>query len=116
MRGSRLFSSLIVAALVATISFFFQPVAGVADDGRIVIEIHNLTFAPEMPAVEVGDVVVWINQDIVPHTVTATDESWDSGLIESGDRWETVVTAGMVEEYYCQFHPSMIAWSDIGTG
>ncbi len=40
------------------------------------------------------------------HTATAKDDSWDSGLIEAGGEWETMITDEM---YYCRFHPSMIA-------
>lgn len=116
MSGFKLLPSLIVAVFAVTIAFFSPPETGAADERRIVIEILNFEFAPEMPAVAVGDVVVWVNHDIVPHTVTATDESWDSGLIEAGIEWKMLVTAGMIEEYYCQFHPTMIASLEVGTG
>lgn len=103
----------IVAAFVAaiTVSTIASPQA--AAEERIVIEIENFQFVPANPATAVGDVVIWINNDIVPHTVTSKDNSWDSGKIGAGESWETVVTADMVQDYFCRFHPSMTARLDI---
>ncbi len=99
---------LIVAAFVATIAFPFGPETKAADGRYVVIEIRSFEFTPNAPVVEPGDVIVWINRDIVPHTVTSRDESWSSGTIETGDEWKTVITANMLQDYFCRFHPSMI--------
>ena len=56
-----------------------------------------------------GDIVIWKNRDIVPHTATAKDGGWDSGTIEAGGSWQTVITEDMIGTYFCVFHPSMIA-------
>lgn len=74
---------------------------------RHVVEIRNLKFHPERVTVAPGDTVVWINQDIVPHTVTADDKSWDSRKIAKQARWELVIQPGMRKSYFCRFHPSM---------
>ena len=100
---------LIVAALVATITIFPILNAIAAPERRVVIEIREFEFVPERSQVNPGDVVVWKNVDIVPHTVTSKDDRWDSGLIETGGKWEMLITDDMVEEYFCRFHPSMIA-------
>ena len=65
------------------------------------------------PDVKPGDVIVWVNKDVVPHTVSAKDGSWDSGLIKSGGAWETVVDDDTFQAYFCKFHPSMVAGLDI---
>lgn len=108
MDGSALILKLAVAAIVATA---FHPAleAGAVDGQRIVIEIRSLKFLPGNQPVRAGHVVVWRNRDIVPHTATAKDDSWDSGLIESGGEWETMITDDMTQTYYCRFHPSMTA-------
>ena len=98
-----------VAAIAATVAICLSVAAMAADEGRVVIEIRDFAFVPEQPAVSPGDIVVWKNLDIVPHTVTSKDDSWDSGLIEAGGTWEMVVTADKVPVYYCRYHPSMIA-------
>ncbi|MFT5706916.1 MAG: plastocyanin [Oceanospirillaceae bacterium] len=59
-------------------------------------------------AIRVGDTITWINQDIVPHTATAADNSWDTGLIEAGAQVSLRVTQGWVSEYYCIYHPKMV--------
>ena len=99
----------IVAAIVATVAILFSLAAATAGESRVVIEIREFEFVPERPTVSPGDVVVWKNLDIVPHTATSEDDSWDSSLIEAGGTWEMVVTEDMVMAYYCRFHPSMIA-------
>ena len=104
---------LIVAALAATIAFHPALQAEATEEQRVVVEIRNLKFVPATLVVSTGDVVVWKNMDIVPHTVTSKDESWDSGTIEADGEWETIVTEDMLRDYYCRFHPSMIASLDI---
>jgi plastocyanin len=103
----------IVAALAATFAVPFGPHANAGEASRIVIEIKALAFAPTLPVVRAGDTVVWRNLDIVPHTATATDGSWDSGEIEAGGEWETVITEKMSMDYFCAFHPSMVAALDV---
>ena len=74
---------------------------------RHVVEIRELAFVPDRLVAAPGDTVVWINRDIVSHTATAEDESWDSGEIEAGGRWQMVVTASTGPAYFCVFHPAM---------
>lgn len=109
MSRSALVLNLIVAALAATIAFHPGSEATAAESRTIVIEISGFTFLPESPDVRPGDVVVWKNMDIVPHTATAKDESWDSGSIESGGAWEMTIADELIESYFCRFHPSMVA-------
>jgi plastocyanin len=107
---------LVMAGIPAAIAFLSGPETQAAEGRRIVIEIRDLAFAPDAPKLKPGDVVVWINKDIVPHTVTAADDSWDSGQIDSGGRWEMVMKEGQFKRYYCQFHPSMTTRLHIVTG
>ena len=73
------------------------------------VDIRGLKFQPVELVVAPGDTIVWINHDIVPHTATAGDKSWDSKSIGKQGQWETVVQSGMAEEYFCRFHPNMKA-------
>ncbi len=104
---------LIVAAVVATIAVYLSFDATAASERRVVIEIREFEFIPERPVVDPGDIVVWKNLDIVPHTVTSKDGNWDSGLIEAGGTWVMLVTHDTGEAYYCRYHPSMVAALDI---
>ncbi len=98
---------LIVVALAATIAFISGFEAEATDARRHVIEIRSFKFVPEVPDVSPGDVVVWKNMDLVPHTVTSKDDSWNSGLIAAGGEWEAVIFNDMVQDYFCGFHPVM---------
>ena len=115
MHGSALVLKLVVAAIVATTAVHPGLEIKAAEGQRIVIEIRGLKFLPGSQAIRPGDVVVWKNMDIVPHTATAKDDSWDSGLIEAGGEWETMITEEMTKAYYCQYHPSMVATLNIET-
>ncbi len=113
MSRPALIPNLIVAALAATIAFHPGLEAKAAESRTIVIEIRGFAFLPESPAVRPGDVVVLKNMDIVPHTATAKDESWDSGSIAAGGEWVMTVTDELIEGYFCRFHPSMVAALEI---
>jgi plastocyanin len=71
------------------------------------IEIRNFAFAPARLQVAVGDTVVWINRDVVPHTVTDSLARWDSGELGAGDRWTWVASEAGRFRYLCAYHPSM---------
>ena len=105
---------MIVAAVVATVILIPGLEANAADARRIVVEIRGFQFIPEAPVVDTGDVVVWKNMDLVPHTVTSNDDSWESGLIAAGAEWETVVSVDMVQDYHCRYHSSMTGRLTIG--
>ena len=71
------------------------------------IEITNFVFVPAVVNARVGDTITWVNSDIVPHTATGEGGSWDTGSISKGESKSLVVTAGMVSDYICRFHPTM---------
>ena len=78
------------------------------------VEIRQFQFVPDVLAVAPGDTIDWINLDIVPHTVTALDGSWDSQNLDAGAQWSTEVVASMSGAYFCRYHPSMVAVFMIG--
>ena len=94
-------------AFAATCFFFFPPLTQASDQRRIEIEIENFQFVSGEMDLRPGDVVVWINRDIAPHTATALDGSWDSGLLKTGDSWEMLIGEDISLAYFCKFHPLM---------
>ena len=80
---------------------------------RHVIEMRQLVFRPSTLIVSPGDTVVWINRDIVPHTATAEDESWDSEVIAPDQSWEMVPTEIGSQSYICSLHPSMVGTLEV---
>jgi plastocyanin len=51
---------------------------------KVAVAIENLKYRPATVEVEVGDTVVWTNNDDRDHTVTADDGSFDSGRLRAG--------------------------------
>ena len=64
-------------------------------------------FIPNPDTVSANSQVTWNNKDIAPHTATATDGSFDTGIINVGSSGSaTVKTQGSVP-YRCTIHPWM---------
>ncbi len=76
---------------------------------RLEVSITEFSFKPERIAVAAGDTITWINRDIVPHTVSATNGRFHSGTIAAGARWTRVLSAADTGAYLCRFHPTMRA-------
>lgn len=72
-----------------------------------VLKITGFEFVPPRIAVSVGDTLIWSNEDIVPHTATATGGAWDSGTIAAKGRATVVIRAAGRVDYQCALHPSM---------
>ena len=71
------------------------------------VEIRGFTYLPARLEVGAGDTVVWVNRDVVPHTVTRDGGRWDSGSVEGERAWRLIVTPQGSQSYYCAFHPTM---------
>lgn len=97
----------IVAALAATIAF--HPVLGARTPKTqpVVIEIRKFEFVPKTVRINPGDVVVWKNMDIVPHTATASGGSWDTGSLARSETGNVEFSEPGRINYICAFHPHM---------
>lgn len=71
--------------------------------------IRSMTYAPIVLKVDVAQRVVWVNNDLVPHTVTAMDGSFKSDAIAPGASWTLVPAKKGTFVYACDFHPAMSA-------
>src|SRR3982750_698780 len=59
------------------------------------VEIVEFTYGPDPVTVQAGGKVIWLNQDTAPHTATADDGSFDTGVLERGKlKSETFKQAG----------------------
>lgn len=83
--------------------------AGAPEDvARVhVVDVRGFGFVPATVRASVGDTVVWINRDALPHTATATDSAWTSPELTMNERWRWVVTGSGTREYLCAYHPTM---------
>lgn len=71
------------------------------------ITIADMRFTPESLTVARGDVVVWVNKDLVAHTATSPDDVFDSKTIESNGSWRYVARRAGSFPYVCSLHPAM---------
>lgn len=81
-----------------------------------VVEIVGFKFVPEKIEVHPGDTVTWINRDIVPHTATGKDGTWDTGTLNQDDSISFVVSEKMESNYFCRFHINMVGSISISSG
>lgn len=86
--------------------------AGACGSAGPVLRTHHVTidalaFEPATLTVAVGDTVIWTNQDLVPHTVTAAaaGPSSDEMARDAVFRW--VAEAEGTVDYRCAYHPMM---------
>ncbi len=71
--------------------------------------IRAFAYEPARLAVAPGDTVVWVNQDVVPHTATAANRTWDTGSIGPDSSASAVLEPQGIGPYGCTFHPQMRA-------
>lgn len=96
----RLIEALVLAALLVVSS------AGAAGPDRTV-RIVTMQFSPAELVVERGSRIVWVNDDLFPHTVTAVDQAFDSGSIAAGASWTYVASQPGTHIYVCGLHLTM---------
>jgi len=71
------------------------------------VSIANLAFDPATRSVAAGATVTWTNDDTVPHTVTADDGAFDSGIFDPGVSFSWTFDEPGAFAYHCQLHPTM---------
>lgn len=71
------------------------------------VSIQQMKYVPANLEVQAGDTIVWVNEDIFPHTVTATDKFLDSGLMKPKQSWTWVAGEKGEHSYVCAYHPTM---------
>jgi plastocyanin len=73
------------------------------------IVIDNFTFSPAKLTISAGTKVTWVNHDDVPHTATNTakPKSFDSGTLDTDERFSYVFATPGTYDYFCAVHPKM---------
>ena len=77
------------------------------ESGAIAVQIKGLAFQNGSRTVTVGTTVTWTNADDVPHTVTATDTSFDSKTLNKGQTFTQKFLKLRKHDYVCTIHPFM---------
>lgn len=71
-----------------------------------VVEIIQMQFKPAEIQVSQGDVIQFINHDMVAHDVTEQNsKAWSSAPLQPAQSWTLKVSGSA--DYYCSIHPVM---------
>ena len=84
-----------------------RPAGPATAAGPIAVHISNFTFGPKMVTVKVGQTITWTNDDDIPHTVVATDKSFRSKVLDTGQSFSFTFTKPGQVAYFCSLHPMM---------
>lgn len=79
--------------------------------GLPVVFIKKFAYVPVQIHVSAGQSVAFVNceSDGTPHTVTADNASFDSGLMNPNDAFVRAFPSAGTVPYHCDFHPFMKA-------
>jgi plastocyanin len=113
---------LVVLSVIALV--MCVPTATAQDAGVQTVPIHNAWsvdigdnfFDPPQAAVEPGSTITWTNKGDEPHTVTADDGSFDSGMLNPGDSYTVAFDGQGTVTYHCAIHPEMRGSVTVGGG
>jgi plastocyanin len=72
-----------------------------------VVKLSGLGFVPATLTVHPRDSIMWSNDDLIVHTVTAADHSFDSGDLAGGKSWSFIARKKGTFPYACRYHPNM---------
>ena len=82
-----------------------MPLAAAAPHTYTVV-IDKLKFGPVPAAVHPGDTIIWVNRDVLRHSATATNHSFDVDL-PAGAKVKMVVKSRGRIPFVCRYHPGM---------
>ena len=80
-----------------------------AENGEVVVVIQDFVFKPAELMVSPGTKVTWINKDEAPHTATSVDKKFNSGGLDTDDKFSFVFNEKGEYPYFCALHPQMKA-------
>jgi plastocyanin len=71
------------------------------------VTVGDNFFEPASVTVAPGGTVTWTHEGQVPHTATAADGAFDSGIFGAGESWSQSFDEPGSYEYVCSLHPEM---------
>ena len=87
-----------------------------AQSNQQTVSIRDFSFEPAQLSVEPGTTVTWTNEGNEPHTVTADNGLFDSGVLYPGDSYSVRFDGMGTVSYYCTLHPSLTGGITVGGG
>jgi len=106
-QGDESMRQLVYLVLVsAAVLLMAMPTAGAQQDQDVVtVSIQDGFFDPSEVTVAPGTTVTWVNEGNLPHTVTADNGLFDSGVLYPGDSYSVWFDGLGTVTYHCS--PSM---------
>lgn len=71
------------------------------------ITIADFKYDPPAIQATAGTEIAITNSDAAAHTITADDQSFDSGTVSGGEDGTVTIDEPGEYSYFCQFHPFM---------
>ena len=91
----------VLVAFTALLVSFIPYVSAAA---QVNVSMTPTAFSSAHITINAGDSVVWTNTDSMPHTVTATDSTFNSGTLQPGQVYSRTFTTPGTYSYYCVLH------------
>ena len=113
--------SLLTGKCVRNLSIFVTAIIAASASGsaaaaghEYTVTLANMAFGQIPSGLKVGDSLVFVNKDSVPHTVTARDHSFDL-RIGPGQRGRVSLTKAGSYQIYCILHAPMRGSFTVGS-
>jgi plastocyanin len=71
------------------------------------VDIRDHAFSPAQLNVAPGTTVTFVNNDTEPHTATADNGLFDTGVLEPGYSFDVFLEGSGTVTYHCELHPDM---------
>ena len=78
-----------------------------APSTTMTVDISNHAFNPAQLNVAPGTTVRFVNNDTEPHTATADNGVFDTGVLEPGYSFDVLLDGSVTVTYHCELHPDM---------
>jgi plastocyanin len=95
-----------VSIFITSLMAVSAPVGAAAAVHEYTVPLANMAFGAIPSGLKVGDSLIFVNKDSVPHTVTARDHSFDL-RIGPGQRGRLNLTKAGTYQIYCILHAPM---------
>jgi plastocyanin len=78
-----------------------------APNSTTTVDIRDHAFNPAQRNVAPGTTVTFVNNDTEPHTATADNGLFDTGVLQPGSSFEVFFDGSGTVTYHCELHPEM---------
>lgn len=73
------------------------------------VQMVDFDFSPKEITISAGGSVRFVNTGVAPHTATARDGSFDTGIVRAGGNQPILFPTAGTFSFYCTIHPQMTA-------